>query len=436
MDAPQNPEPNSGRSPNSTPAVELWNRRRFTKLASMAGLGLATHGLIGKTLASAAPSGISASKRPIRVGILHSFSGVMAIVEKSIVDAEMLAVDEINQAGGVLGQRIEAILEDGASDWSIFKERANKLIRQDRVAAIFGCYTSASRKACLPIFEQFNHLLWYPATYEGQECSKNIFYAGSVPNQQIEPSVEWLLKNQGKDFFLLGSDYVYPRTVNFIIKEKLKTLNGRVLGEDYLPLGNTELQAVIDKIRQAMPQGGIIYNSLAGDSNIAFFKQLQGAGMSAAMYPCLSINMDENDIWAIAPESKGHYVAQSYFQTVNTVANQRFVRAFKAKYGSDRRLSADMASAYSMVHLWKQAVEKAGNAYQLDKVRKATRKQSFDAPEGRVTVDSSQHLWKPLRIGQVRSDGLLNIVFEIKTPIKPLPWHPAIPYTKGRVCNW
>ena len=230
--------------------------------------------------AGSSPSGstvAAASGDTIKVGILHSLSGTMAISEKSVVDAENLAIEEINAAGGVLGKKIEAITEDGASDWPTFAEKAKKLIDQDKVATIFGCWTSASRKAVLPVFEEKKHMLWYPVQYEGQECSQNIFYTGAAPNQQIEPSVDWLLKNKGKDFFLVGSDYVFPRTANTIIKAQLQAQGGRTVGEDYLPLGNTEVTAIITKIKAALPNGGVIYNTLNGDSNVAFFKQIQGA---------------------------------------------------------------------------------------------------------------------------------------------------------------
>ena len=271
----------------------------------------------------------------IKVGILHSLSGTMAISEKSVVDAENLAIEEINAAGGVLGKKIEAIPEDGASDWPTFAEKAKKLIDQDKVVTIFGCWTSASRKAVLPVFEEKKHMLWYPVQYEGQECSQNIFYTGAAPNQQIEPSVDWLLKNKGKDFFLVGSDYVFPQTANKIIKAQLQAKGGKVVGEDYLPLGNTEVTPIITKIKAALPNGGVIYNTLNGDSNVAFFKQMQGAGLGPDKYPTMSVSIAEEEVKAIGPEYlKGHYAAWNYFMTVDSPANKKFVEAFKKKYGA------------------------------------------------------------------------------------------------------
>jgi urea transport system substrate-binding protein len=226
----------------------------------------------------------------------------MAISEKSVVDAEKLAIKEINAAGGVLGKQIEAIVEDGASIWDTFREKATKLIDQDKVAVVFGCWTSASRKNVKPVFESKDHMLWYPVQYEGQECSKNIFYTGAAPNQQIEPSVDWLLKNKGKQFFLVGSDYVFPRTANTIIKAQLEALGGTTVGEDYLPLGNTEVTPIITKIRQKLPNGGVIYNTLNGDSNVAFFKQLKGAGLTPDKYPSMSVSIAEEEVKAIGVE--------------------------------------------------------------------------------------------------------------------------------------
>jgi len=373
----------------------------------------------------------------IKVGILHSLSGTMAISERSVVDAEQLAIAEINQAGGVLGKQVEAIVEDGASDWPTFAEKSRKLIEQDRVATVFGCWTSASRKAVLPVYEQENHMLWYPVQYEGQECSKNIFYTGAAPNQQIEPSVEWLLKNKGKEFFLIGSDYVFPRTANTIIKAQLQALGGKVVGEDYLPLGSTEVTPIITKIKAALPNGGVIYNTLNGDSNVAFFKQLQGFGLGPEQYPSMSVSVAEEEVRAIGPAYlKGHYAAWNYFMTVDTPENKTFVDAFKAKYGQDRVTNDPMEAAYIQVHLWKEAVEKAGTADDLAKVREAAYGLTFKAPEGTVTMNPNHHLSKFVRIGEVREDGLFEIVHATDQAVKPVPWNQYVTDTKGFACDW
>lgn len=381
---------------------------------------------------SAAPSG-----NTIRVGILHSLSGTMAISEKSVVDAELLAIEEINKAGGVLGKQIEPVVEDGASDWPTFAEKATKLIDSDKVVTVFGCWTSASRKAVLPVFESKNHMLWYPVQYEGQECSKNIFYTGAAPNQQIEPAVQWLFDNKGTKFFLVGSDYVFPRTANTIIKAQLAAIGGETLGEDYIPLGGTEVTPIITKIKQALPDGGVIFNSLNGDSNVAFFKQLQGAGLTPDKYPTMSVSIAEEEVKAIGTEYlKGQYAAWNYFMTVKTPANDKFVAAFKAKYGADRVTNDPMEAAYIMVYLWKQAVEKAGTADDLEKVRMAALGQTFDAPEGKITMESNHHISKYVRIGEVRDDGLFEIVYETPEAVKPIPWNQFVPETKGFACDW
>lgn len=426
------------------------NRRKFIVYGSAA-LGIsslikacapatptATPTTAATTAASpTATSTAAASGGTIKVGILHSLSGTMAISEKSLVDSTQLAIEEINKAGGVLGKQIEAIVEDGASDWPTFAEKAKKLIDQDKVVVVFGCWTSASRKAVLPVFESKDHLLFYPVQYEGQECSKNIFYTGAAPNQQIEPSVEWLLKNKGKEFFLVGSDYVFPRTANTIIKAQLEALGGKVVGEDYLPLGNSEVTPIISKIKQALPNGGVIYNSLNGDSNVAFFKQMQGAGLTADKYPSMSVSIAEEEVKAIGPEFlKGHYAAWNYFMTVDNPANKKFVEAFKAKYGADRVTNDPMEAGYIAVNIWAQAVKKAGKADDLEAVRMAALGQTFDAPEGKVTMENSHHLSKFVRIGEVTADGQFKIVNETKEAVAPLPWNQFVAETKGYYCDY
>jgi urea transport system substrate-binding protein len=386
----------------------------------------------------ASPIAASASGDTIKVGILHSLSGTMSISEKSVVEAEELAIAEINKAGGVLGKEIKSVKEDGASDWNTFSEKAKKLIDQDEVVTVFGCWTSASRQAVLPVFESKNHMLWYPVQYEGQECSKNVFYTGAAPNQQIEPSVDWLLQQyKGKPFFLVGSDYVFPRTANTIIKAQLQAKGGNVVGEDYVPLGGTEVTPIIAKIKSKMPNGGVIYNTLNGDSNVAFFKQLQGAGLGPDKYPSMSVSIAEEEVKAIGVDYlKGHFAAWNYFQTVENPASKKFVEAFKAKYGSDRVVNDPMEAAYIMVYLWKQAVEKAKTADDLEKVREAAYGQTFDAPEGMVTMNTNHHISKFVRIGKVREDGLFEIVYSTNEAVKPIPWNQYVAATKGYTCDW
>jgi urea transport system substrate-binding protein len=390
--------------------------------------------------AAESPAASAASGGTIKVGILHSLSGTMAISEKSVVDSTQLAIEEINSAGGVLGKTIEPIIEDGASDWPTFAEKARKLIEQDQVVVIFGCWTSASRKAVLPVFEEKNHMLFYPVQYEGQECSKNIFYTGAAPNQQIEPSVDWLLENKGKDFYLVGSDYVFPRTANTIIKAQVAAKGGTVAGEDYLPLGNTEVAPIIAKIRSALPNGGVIYNTLNGDSNVAFFKQMQGAGLTPDKYPTMSVSIAEEEVTAIGKEYLlGQYAAWNYFMTVESPENKTYVDAFKAKFGESRVTNDPMESAYISVNIWKQAVEKAGaegTPTDLEAVRSAAYDQEFAAPQGPIKMFPNHHISKTVRIGEVRDDGLFEIIFETDGPVDPVPWNQYVAETKGFACDW
>jgi urea transport system substrate-binding protein len=383
--------------------------------------------------ASAAPAGDG-----IKVGILHSSSGTMAISEKSVIEAEQLAIAEINKAGGVLGKQIVAVIEDGASDPNTFNDKAKKLIDQDKVVTVFGCWTSSSRKAVLETFKTKKHMLWYPVQYEGQECSENVFYTGAAPNQQIEPSVDWLLKTYpGKPFFLVGSDYVFPRTANDIIKAQLAAKGAKSVGEEYIKLGDNEVSAVISKIKAALPNGGIIYNSLNGTTNVAFFKALQGAGMTAEKYPSMSVSIAEEEVKAIGPQYlKGHFAAWNYFQTVDTPASKKFVEAFKTMYGKERVVNDPMEAAYTMVYLWKQAVEKAKTYEDLAKVRAAAIGQTFEAPNGKVVMNGNHHISKIVRIGKVREDGLFDIVNSTPNAVEPQPWNQYVAATKGYACDY
>ncbi|MFM1812343.1 MAG: urea transporter substrate-binding protein [Cyanobacteriota bacterium] len=376
----------------------------------------------------------------VKVGILHSRSGTMAISENTVAEAELMAIDEINAKGGITidGKKLKIVPveEDGASDWPTFAEKAKKLIDQDQVAVVFGGWTSASRKAMLPVFEAKDHFLFYPIQYEGQECSKNIFYSGAAPNQQAEPAVDWLLKNKGKDFFLVGSDYVYPRTANTIMKEQLKANGGKVVGEDYLPLGNTEVAPIIAKIKQALPKGGVIVNTLNGDSNVAFFKQMKAAGITPANgYSIMSFSIAEEEIAAIGPEYlEGTYAAWNFFQSLDTPASKEFTKNFKAKYG-DKRVTNDPAeAAYMMVYLWAAAAEKA-NSVDDNKVRESLIGVSFEAPEGKVTVMPNHHVEKRVLIGEVQKDGMFKILQD-KGFVKPVAWNQYVPETKGYTCDW
>ncbi|HLU70950.1 MAG TPA: urea ABC transporter substrate-binding protein [Nonomuraea sp.] len=386
------------------------------------------------TLAACGPppsgSGTAAAQDEIKVGILHSLSGTMAISEVTVRDAELLAVEEINRAGGVLGKKLVPVVEDGASDWPTFAEKATKLIRQDKVATVFGGWTSASRKAMLPVFERYGSLLWYPVQYEGLESSPNIFYTGATTNQQIIPGLDYLKEQGKKKLFLVGSDYVFPRTANKIIKAYAAANGMEILGEEYTPLGHTEYATLVNKVVQAKPDA--VFNTLNGDSNVAFFKQLKSAGVSADAMPVLSVSVAEEEVKGIGVGNiAGHPVAWNYYQTTDTPANQAFVKAFKAAYGEDKVTSDPMQAGYNAVYLWAEAVEKAGTT-EVAAVRKAAGGIALDRPEGPVTIDGeNQHLHKTARIGVIRPDGLIEQVWDSGEPIKPDPYLKGYSWAAG-----
>jgi len=357
----------------------------------------------------------------IKVGILHSLTGTMAISEIPVRDATLLAIEEINAAGGVLGRRIEPVVADGRSDWPAFAREAERLITKERVAVVFGCWTSASRKTVKPVFERHNHLLFYPVQYEGLEQSPNIVYTGAAPNQQIIPAVKWSFDHLGKRFYLIGSDYVFPRTANAIIKAQLTALGGVVVGEEYLRLGDTDTGKIIEKIVEARPD--VILNTINGDSNVAFFEALRHAGITPERMPVVSFSIAENELRHMDTRSMaGDYAAWNYFQSVDTPENRRFVAAYRARFGADRVTDDPAEAAYVGVYLWARAAAAAGTT-DAPSVRNALRNQSMAAPEGIVSIDpDTQHLWKTVRVGRIRSDGQFDIVWSSENPIPPLPY--------------
>lgn len=389
-------------------------RRDFIKstLATALTTALPAVSLVGPRTASAAA--------PVKLGILHSLTGTIAIAEAHVVDAEKMAIDEINAGGGVLGRPLVAVVEDGASDWPTFAEKAQKLLQSDKVVATFGCYTSASRKAVLPVFERYNGLLYYPTYYEGLEMSKNILYTGQEATQSVIPAVNWLAQNKGKKFYLIGSDYIWPRTTNRIARPTIAKAGGTVVGEDYLPLGNVEFSSLINKIRAAKPD--VILSTIVGGSNVALFKQLNAAGINGRNTTILALAVTEDDAIGIGREALvGVHSCMGYFQSVANARNQKFVAAFKAKYGPDRVVGDTMAAAYTAVHMWKLAAEKAGSV-EPQKVIAASAGLSWDAPEGGVRFHpTNHHLLKHARIGVFRPDGQVQVLYESPL-IEPNPF--------------
>jgi urea transport system substrate-binding protein len=398
------------------------NRTKLFALLSLAALLLAS-GCADDPTADAS----SSSGDTIKVGILHSLSGTMAISEVTVRDAELLAIEEVNAAGGVLGKKLEPVVEDGASDWPTFAEKAQKLISQDKVATTFGGWTSASRKAMLPVFERNKALLWYPVQYEGLESSPYIFYTGATTNQQIVPGLDYLKEQGKKKIFLVGSDYVFPRTANKIIKAYAAANGMTIAGEEYTPLGNTEYSTIVNKLSLAKPDA--VFNTLNGDSNVAFFKQLRSTGITAKTMPTVSVSVAEEEVVGIGPDNiAGHVVAWNYYQTTEGATNSAFVKAFKAKYGATKVTSDPMEAGYNAVKLWAAAAAKAGST-EVEAVKKAAGGISLDLPEGKVTIDGeNQHVFKTARIGLIEADGQIKEVWNSGKPIKPDP------YLKGY--NW
>ncbi len=360
---------------------------------------------------------------PIRVGILHSMSGTMAISETPVVDAVLLVIKQINKNGGLLGGRkVVPILADGRSDWPTFAKESRRLLSDEKVCAVFGCWTSASRKTVRPIFEELGGLLFYPVQYEGLEQSPNIVYLGAAPNQQIIPAVKWAFDNLGsRRFYLVGSDYVFPRAANAVIGDQVKALGAQVVGEDYIPLGRTDVESMVAKIVAAKPD--VILNTINGDTNLAFFKALRAAGISPKMIPTISFSIGESELPSLNPSTcAGDYAVWNYFQSLDGPRNAAFVEAFRKRYGADRVVSDPMEAAYCAVNLWAQAVEDAGTE-NTDAVRKTILDQSMAAPEGVILIDpETQHAWRPVRVGRIRADGQFDIVWDSHRPVRPQPF--------------
>lgn len=359
---------------------------------------------------------------PIRVGILHSLYGPMAISEKSMVEAEQLAIDEINARGGLLGRKVRGVVADGKSDWPTFAQQAQRLISTEKVSVIVGCWTSASRKSVKPVVEAARHLLIYPMAYEGVEQSPNIVYTGATANQQVLPALRWAKDTlNAKRYFLIGSDYVWPHTVNEIIKDALKGLGAELAGEEYIPFGSTDVANAIASIEKAKPD--VVFSTIAGDTNLAFYAKLRQMVGGSKPTPVVSFSIAENELRKIPPRDvAGHYSAWSYFQTVDRPENAEFVRKFKEKYGSERVTNDVMVAAYNSVRLWAQAVDEAGTD-EVETVLKFLTRQSIDGPEGVVSVDpDNQHTFRPFYLGKARTDGQFDIVWSLQKPIRPVPY--------------
>jgi urea transport system substrate-binding protein len=407
-------------------------RRHFIKATSICA-ALAAAGLLS------APA-IAADT--IKVGILHSLSGTMAISETALKETALMTIAEINAKGGVLGKKLEPVVVDPASNWPLFAEKARQLLTQDKVAVTFGCWTSVSRKSVNPVYKELNGLLFYPVQYEGEELEKNVFYTGAAPNQQAIPAVEYLMSKDGgsaKRFVLLGTDYVYPRTTNKILRAFLKSkgVADADIMEDYTPFSHSDYQTIIAKIKKFAAEGKktAVISTINGDSNVPFYKELGNAGLKATDVPVVAFSVGEEELRGVdAKPLVGHLAAWNYFQSLKNPSNEAFIKMYKDWAVKQKLPNAatvvtndPMEATYVGIHMWAQAVEKAKST-DTDKVIAAMAGQSFKAPSGfEIKMDEkNHHLHKPVFIGEVKADGQFNVVWKTKGPVKAAPWSPFI----------
>jgi urea transport system substrate-binding protein len=363
---------------------------------------------------------------PIKVGILHSMSGSMASTEAPVVDSYLMAIDEINARGGVLGRMIVPIVADGETDWDVFASEAERLIVEEKVSAIFGAYTSASRKAMLPIFEKYNHLLFYPPVYEGMEQSPNIIYLGATPNQRFIPATDWVVENLGTRIFLVGTEYVYPVSVNEVIRQRVNELGAEIVGEEYRLLGDQDFSEIVEKIVEANPD--VIISVVVGESTTPFYKELRRQGIYPNIIPTIMVN--DSSLFDISREMspsqnlhmEGDYAALNYFWFLDLPENKEFVQNYKNKYGSERFVSDPIQSAYNGIYLFEKAVQKAGSD-DVNEIRQAVRGLTVVGAEGIIGIDpETQHSYKYFRIGKFLENNEFEIIHSSEEPIKPIPY--------------
>ena len=392
------------------------------------------------TLGLAAPDA-NAQGKTIKIGVLHSLSGTMAISETVLKDVVLMAVDEINAKGGVMGMKLEPVVVDPASNWPLFAEKARQLLTQDKVAVVFGCWTSVSRKSVLPVFEELNGLLFYPVQYEGEEISRNVFYTGAAPNQQAIPAVEYLMSKDGggaKRWVLLGTDYVYPRTTNKILRAFLKSkgVADKDIDEKYTPFGHSDYQTIVADIKKFAAGGKTaVVSTINGDSNVPFYKELGNQGLKATDVPVVAFSVGEEELRGVDTKPLvGHLAAWNYFMSLKNPLNDEwkkrwaaYTKAKKLPYSAKPLTNDPMEAAYIGVYMWKQAVEKAKST-DVTKVTAAMAGQTFKAPSGfTIKMDEkNHHLHKPVFIGEVKADGQFNVVWKTPGPIKAQPWSPFI----------
>ena len=402
-------------------------------------------------VADAVVSTTAESGDTIKVGVLHSLSGTMAISETSLKDVALMAIEEINAKGGLLGKKLEPVVVDPASDWPLFAEKARELIQKHKVAVTFGCWTSVSRKSVLPVFEELNGLLFYPVQYEGEESSYNVFYTGAAPNQQAIPAVEYLMSEDGggaKRWVLLGTDYVYPRTTNKILNYFLKSkgVAKKDIMETYTPFGHSDYQTIVADIKKfAAGKPTAVVSTINGDSNVPFYKELGNQGLKAEDIPVVAFSVGEEELRGIDTKPLvGHLAAWNYFMSVKTPENAAFIKKWNAYVkkhklpGGSKRVTNDpMEATYIGIKMWAQAVEQAGTT-NIDAVRQAVGGQTVQSPSGfEITMDAkNHHLHKPVVIGEIQADGQFEVVWKTDGPIRAQAWSPFIPESAKKVADW
>src|SRR5471030_1723443 len=398
-------------------------------------------------LAFAATAAVQPAKAEdtIKIGILHSLSGTMAISETTLKDVMLMLIDEQNKKGGLLGKKLEAVVVDPASNWPLFAEKARELISKDKVAVVFGCWTSVSRKSVLPVFKELNSILFYPVQYEGEESSRNVFYTGAAPNQQAIPAVEYLMSKEGgsvKRWVLAGTDYVYPRTTNKILEAFLKAKG--VAQEDiminYTPFGHSDWQTIVADIKKFAAAGKktAVVSTINGDANVPFYKELANAGIKASDIPVVAFSVGEEELAGIDTKNLvGHLAAWNYFESVKNSTNDAFIKQWHTYIKNDKRVTNDpMEATYIGFKMWTQAVEQAGTT-DVNAVRQAMYGQKVMAPSGfEVVMNTNHHLSKPVMIGEIQPDAQFDVVWQTKEPIKADAWSPHLPEHKGKIADW
>ncbi|MGR9077852.1 urea ABC transporter substrate-binding protein [Rhizobium leguminosarum] len=392
--------------------------------------------------ASAAFSGAIAADDTIKVGILHSLSGTMAISETTLKDAMLMLIDEQNKKGGLLGKKLEAVVVDPASDWPLFAEKARELIQKDKVAAVFGCWTSSSRKSVLPVFEETNSILFYPVQYEGEESSRNIFYTGAAPNQQAIPAVDYLMEKEGvKRFVLEGTDYVYPRTTNKILEAYLisKGIPKEDIMTNYTPFGFSDWQTEVSKIKEFGSAGKktAVVSTINGDANVPFYKELGNKGIKATDIPVVAFSVGEEELAGLDTKPLvGHLAAWNYFESVESPANKKFIKDWHAFTKNDKRVTNDpMEAAYIGFNAWVKAVQAAGTT-DTDKVLDTIIGVSVpNLSGGYATVMPNHHITKPVLIGEIQADGQFEIVQQTPAVVGD-EWSDYLPDSKDLISDW